>query len=42
MHNIKELRKNLKDFKSKFLDRNFDFKIDVFENLDKLNRNLIS
>ena len=42
MHNIKELRKNLKDFKSKFLDRNFDFKIDVFDNLDKLNRNLIS
>ena len=40
MHNIKELRKNLKDFKSKFLDRNFDFKIDVFDNLDKLNRNL--
>ena len=42
MHNIKELRKNLKDFKKKFLERNFDFKINEFENLDSNNRNLIN
>ena len=33
MHNIKELRKNLKDYK-KLSERNFDFKIDEFESLD--------
>ena len=42
MHNIKELRKNLKDNKKKLLERNFDFKIDEFESLDSNNRNLIS
>tara|TARA_Y100000591_G_scaffold321293_1_gene336131 strand:- start:79 stop:1326 length:1248 start_codon:yes stop_codon:yes gene_type:complete len=42
MHNIKDLRKNLKNYKKKFLDRNFDFKIELFENLDKNNRKLIS
>ncbi len=42
MHNIKELRKNLKDYKKKLLERNFDFKIDEFESLDSNNRNLIS
>ncbi len=42
MHNIKELRKNLKDYKKKLSERNFDFKIDEFESLDSNNRNLIS
>ena len=42
MHNIKELRKNLKDYKKKLLERNFDFKIDEFESLDSNNRNLIN
>ncbi len=42
MHNIKDLRKNLNNFKKKLKDRNFEFKIDVFENLDENNRKLIS
>ena len=42
MHNIKEIRKNLNYFKKKLLDRNFDFKTDNFEKLDKYNRKLIS
>ncbi len=42
MHNIKDLRKNLNDYKKKFLDRNFDFKIDIFKKLDEANRKLIN
>ena len=42
MHNIKDLRKNLKNFKNKLLDRNFEFKIDLFEKLDNNNRKLIN
>ena len=42
MHNIKELRKNLNNYKKKLLERNFDFKIDEFESLDNDNRNLVS
>ncbi len=42
MHNIKILRKNLRSYKKKLLDRNFDFKIDLFERLDNNNRKLIS
>ena len=42
MHNIKDLRKNLNNFKKKLQDRNFELKIDVFENLDENNRKLIS
>ncbi len=42
MHNIKELRKNLNDFKKKLKDRNFDFNKDLFEKLDETNRKLIS
>ena len=42
MHNIKDLRKKLKNFKKKLLDRNFDFKINIFDDLDKNNRKLIS
>ena len=42
MHNIKDLRKNLSSYKKKLLDRNFEFKIEEFENLDNNNRKLIS
>ena len=42
MHNIKDLRKNLKIYKKKFLERNFDFNIDEFNKLDTANRKLIS
>ncbi len=42
MHNIKDLRNNLKNYKKRFLDRNFDFKTDIFENLDNHNRKLIN
>ena len=42
MHNIKDLRKNLNNFKKKLSDRNFDFKVDIFETLDNNNRKLIS
>ena len=33
MHNIKDLRKNLSDYKKKLSYRNYDFKIDEFESL---------
>jgi len=42
MHNIRDLRKNLKIYQKKFFERNFEFKLDVFEDLDKKNRKLIS
>ena len=42
MHNIKDLRKNLDNFKKKFKDRNLDFDIDKFNKLDELNRKLIN
>ncbi len=42
MHNLKDLRKNLTTFKKKFKYRNLDFNIDEFNNLDKINRDLIS
>jgi len=42
MHNIKDLRKNLIDFKKKIKDRNSNFDINLFEKLDGLNRKLIS
>ena len=41
MHNIKDLRKNIKLFKKKFLDRNLTFDEKLFEKLDTLNRKLI-
>ena len=41
MHNIKDLRKNLNNFKKKLQDRNFELKTEIFENLDKANRKLI-
>jgi seryl-tRNA synthetase len=42
MHNIKNLRKNLEKFKKKLKDRNLDFDIDRFNNLDELNRKFIN
>ena len=42
MHSIKDLRKNIKNYKKKLSERNFDFKIDDFESLDNNNRKLIS
>ena len=42
MHNLKDLRKNLKVFKQKFKDRNLDFDTDEFEKIDKINRELIN
>ncbi len=42
MHNLKELRKNLKIFKKKFSDRNIDFQSDKFLALDEKNRKLIN
>jgi seryl-tRNA synthetase len=41
MHNIKELRKNLENFKKKLKERNLDFDIEKFNKLDKLNRDAI-
>ena len=42
MHNLKELRKNLENFKKKFKDRNVDFDINDFNKKDTLNRDLIN
>ena len=41
MHNIKDLRKNLDNFKKKFKERNLDFDIKRFNLLDDLNRKFI-
>ena len=42
MHNLKYLRKNLEIYKKKFKDRNLDFNIDEFNDIDKINRDLIN
>ena len=42
MHNIKDLRKSLDNFKKKFKERNFEFNVDEFSKLDELNRKLIN
>ena len=42
MHNIKLLRENINDFKKKLSNRNFDFNVKEFEDLDKYNRKLIN
>ena len=42
MHNLKDLRKNLEKFKTKFKDRNLNFNLDEFNKVDNLNRDLIS
>ena len=41
MHNIKNIRNNLREFKNKILDRNFDVDIEKISTLDKKNRELI-
>ena len=42
MHNIKDLRKNLKTFQKKLMERNINFNIEDFIKKDALNRELIS
>ena len=42
MHNIKDLRNNLDNFKKKFKDRNLSFDVKEFKKLDELNRKLIN
>ena len=42
MHNIKDFRKNLDNFKKKLKERNIDFDITRFIEIDELNRKLIS
>ena len=42
MHNLKELRKNLDNFKKNFNKRNIDFDTNDFKKKDTLNRDLIS
>ena len=41
MHNIKDIRNNLENFKNQIKDRNFDVNLDDLVELDKENRNLI-
>jgi len=42
MHDLKNLRKNINEYRDKFRDRNIDFDISDFNEKDKLNRDLIS
>ena len=42
MHSLKNLRKNLDNYKKKFKERNLDFNIDDFNKIDKINRDLIN
>ncbi len=42
MHNIKDLRNKLEEFKKKFKERNLDFDLSDFEKKDKINRELIN
>ena len=42
MHNLKDLRKNLENFKKKLRDRNIEFDEKKFKEKDDLNRDLIS
>jgi len=41
MHNIKQIRSNLKNFENRIKQRNSDIDIEVLKNLDNRNRNLI-
>ena len=41
MHNLKELRKNLDEFKKKLKYRNVDFDLNDFNKKDSINRDLI-
>ena len=42
MHNLKDLRKNPEVFKKKFKERNVDFDIKKFNQIDQINRKLIN
>ena len=42
MHNLKDLRINLENFKKKFEDRNVDFDVNNFNKKDTLNREIIN
>ncbi len=42
MHNLKDLRKNIKEIKRQFEERNVIFDVDQFLELDKSNRDLIN
>ena len=42
MHNLKDLRKNLEIFKKKFKDRNLNFNVEEFNQIDQINRELIN
>ncbi len=42
MHNIKDLRKHIENYKKKLIDRNFQLDKNKFESLDSSNRNLIN
>ena len=41
MHNLKELRNNLDEFKKKLKNRNVDFDLNDFKKKDSFNRDLI-
>ena len=41
MHNIKDIRNNIEEFKNKIKDRNFDNNLDDLLEIDKENRILI-
>ena len=41
MHNLKEIRSNLKNFEDKIKERNFVIDIKDLQNFDTKNRNLI-
>ena len=42
MHSLKDLRKNLEEYKNKFKHRNLDFDINEFSKADEKNRELIN
>jgi seryl-tRNA synthetase len=42
MHNIKDIRKNLENYKKKFKERYLDFDLEKFNILDEINRKLIA
>ena len=42
MHNIKDLRNNLDNYKKKLNDRNLVFDVKEFNRLDEINRKLIN
>jgi seryl-tRNA synthetase len=42
MHSIKDLRKNLNNYKKKLKDRNLNFDIENFKKLDEINRKFIN